>query len=370
MRTSAFRRAPEHPPFHTNLEALRGIAALLVVLHHLSLNSGSILASLPFLGQGWLFVDLFFVLSGYVIASVHADAEPTISAARRFLIRRFFRLYPLHFVTLAVALIVDIRTGTAQLPGYVVMVAMNLGLIHAWGIVPGSVLNGPSWSISAEWGAYVIFTAICLATPLRPRRIQLLSVIGVLSLLSLIGWRDATLDGDLLLRLPRCVMSFALGAGVWAWCHDRSPLRSKWASAVQISLAVCMFVLLATTERYPHLTMLMPILSAAMVGAMVLDPGSAVSGLLDRSLPQWLGRCSYSLYLVHMPLFKCLLLVTPGGWPSQSLFANLWIAVALCLLLPVTALTHALIERPFRALGRRISDRIPGVATDPQPELA
>src|SRR6476646_9931362 len=93
--------------FHKNLEALRGIAALLVVLHHLSLNAGSVLGSIPLLKQGWLFVDLFFVLSGYVIASVHAESEPTTDAAKRFLIRRLFRLWPLHFATLIAALAVD-----------------------------------------------------------------------------------------------------------------------------------------------------------------------------------------------------------------------------------------------------------------------
>src|SRR6185295_1034825 len=100
------------------LEAVRGIAALLVVLHHLSLNPGSLLAYVPLLQQGWLFVDLFFVLSGYVIAAVRAESPPTSQAARRFLIRRFFRLYPLHLATLLAALCIDLQSGTARLLGY------------------------------------------------------------------------------------------------------------------------------------------------------------------------------------------------------------------------------------------------------------
>jgi hypothetical protein len=65
-------------PFHANLEALRGIAALLVVLHHLSLTAGSVLSGVAPLRQGWLFVDLFFVLSGFVIASVHAESGQSV----------------------------------------------------------------------------------------------------------------------------------------------------------------------------------------------------------------------------------------------------------------------------------------------------
>jgi peptidoglycan/LPS O-acetylase OafA/YrhL len=343
-------------PFHANLEALRGIAALLVVLHHLSLNPGSVLAAFPLLGQGWLFVDLFFVLSGFVIASVHAECEPTALAARGFLIRRFFRLYPLHLVTLLAALFLDLHGGTAQLPGYGAMVAMNLTMTQAWGVVPGSVLNGPSWSISTEWAAYLLFAWICLVIPHRRRRIQFLAVIGVISFAALIVWRGASLEGDLIMRVPRCLMSFALGATVWSWCRQGRAFAPGLACAVQLAVGAAMLGLLAVADGRPQLTMLMPLLSGAMIVAMVRDPGSAARRMLERPVPQWLGRCSYSLYLLHMPLFGYLLLVT-GGWPTHAGAANLWIAAALGLLLTVAALTYAFIEKPGRSLGRRIADR-------------
>ena len=343
-------------PFHANLEALRGIAALLVVFHHLSLNPGSLLASVPFLRQGWLFVDLFFVLSGFVIATVHAESDPTPQAARRFLIRRFFRLYPLHFATLLAALCIDIRSGMALLPGYNAMVAMNVTMTQAWGLVPGSVLNGPSWRISTEWAAYLLFAAICLATPLPRLRLQLLGGVGLLSLVILIVWRDSSLDGDLVLRLPRCLMSFALGAVVWAWCRNRLPLAAASAGWWQLLICSAMLLMLSGAGRYPHLTLLMPLLSAAMITVMVRDPGSVARRLLERPVPQWLGRCSYSLYLVHAPLFRCLILATPGGWPKDPRAANLWVMFALGTLLLVTALTHAWIECPWREFGRRLAD--------------
>jgi len=344
--------------FQSNLEALRGIAALLVVLHHLALNPGSILASMPLLGQGWLFVDLFFVLSGYVIASVHLESRPTIFAALSFLARRFFRLYPLHLATLAFALALDMKSGTAFLPGYWIMVSMNIALVHAWGFVPGSVLNGPSWSISTEWGTYLVFTAICLLAPSQKGRLQLLGGLGFLCFLSLVAWRNASLNGDLLLRLPRCLMSFAIGAGVWAWCQGRPALQPLVAVCFQVLLATSMIALLAFSASDAHLTLLMPIISAALIATMARDPGSRVCQLLDKPVPQWLGRCSYSLYLVHMPLFRCLLIVTPGGWPREPLLVNLWMAVTLCFLLLTAGLTHALIEKPFRTMGRRISNSL------------
>jgi peptidoglycan/LPS O-acetylase OafA/YrhL len=343
-------------PFHANLEAVRGIAALFVVLHHLSLNPGSLLASVPLLQQGWLFVDLFFVLSGFVIAGVHADSEATPEAARRFLIRRVFRLYPLHFATLLAALCIDFQSGTALQPGYGGMVAMNLTMTHAWGVLPGSVLNGPSWSISTEFAAYLLFAGICLATPSSRLRLQLLGGVGMLSLASLIAWRGGSLDGDLALRLPRCLMSFALGAATWAWCRNRRQLAAASAGWWQLLIAGLMLLTLSAAGRQPHLTLLMPLLSAAMIAVMVRDPGSAARRLLDRPAPQWLGRCSYSLYLVHMPLFRCLILATPGGWPEDPWTANLWVLIALAALFLVSGLTQAWIERPWREFGRRLAD--------------
>jgi peptidoglycan/LPS O-acetylase OafA/YrhL len=346
----------ERRPFHANLEALRGIAALLVVLHHLSLNPGSVLAAVPLLQQGWLFVDLFFVLSGYVIASAHAESEPTALAARCFLIRRFFRLYPLHLVTLLAALFLDVRCGTARLPGYGAMVAMNLTMTQSWGVVPGSVLNGPSWSISTEWAAYLLFAWICLVISHRRRRIQLLAAIGFASLAALVAWRGASLEGDLIMRVPRCLMSFALGAMIWSWCRNARALAPSLALGLQLTVGAAMLGLLAVAGGRPHLTLLMPLLSGAMIVAMVRDPGSAVRRMLERPVPQWLGHCSYSLYLVHMPLFGLMLLAT-GGWPAHPAAANLWIAGALGLLLAVTTLTYKFIEEPGRAWGRRIADQ-------------
>lgn len=351
---------PTAPIFHRNLEALRGIAALLVVLHHLSLTPGSWLAAISPLHEGWLFVDQFFVLSGFVIASVHLGIPATGGAAKRFLVRRFFRLYPLHAATLAAALVVDVASGSAALPGYGVMLLFNLTLVHSWGMVPGSVLNGPSWSISAEWGAYLVMAGVGLVTASPRRRLALLGLVGAASFLSLVVWRGGSLDGDLLFRLPRCLMSFALGAGVWAWGRDRASLGRTAATIVQGAAAAGMAALLLSTAAHPRLTLMMPLLSALMIAAMARDPGSGLRRALETAGPQWLGRHSYSLYLVHMPLFHLLLLATPGGWPASPGLATGWIAGALAALLAVSALTYRLIESPGRALGRHLSERIAG----------
>jgi len=316
-------------PHYGNLEALRGIAALVVVLHHLSLQPGTFLTGNPWLGQGWLFVDLFFVLSGFVIASVHAESSASETAATGFLIRRFFRLWPLHLVTLIAALGLDILGGEAGKLGYGAMFVLNLTMTQAWGFVPGSVLNGPS----------------C-------RRLGIMATIGVISLTVLLVFRGGSLDGDLSLRLPRCLMSFSLGVLLWAWSRDRKPLIPRVATIGQAVVAAAMIVVLPCTAQIPSLGLAMPLLSAAMIAFMVRDPGSAARVMLDRRVPQWLGRHSYSLYLVHMPLFRWL---SEAG--ADELPRTAWLVLSLAALGLVSAVTYRLVEVPWRDRGRSIERR-------------
>ena len=339
-------------PYYGNLEALRGIAAGLVVLHHLALRHGTIIAGNSWLAQGWLFVDLFFVLSGFVIASAHARSAADGPSAKGFLIRRFFRLYPLHAVTLIAAMLLDVADSTAALPGYGWMVGLNLALVHSWGLVPGSVLNGPSWSISVEWAAYCLIAIVCLATASIRHRLAVMAVVGGVSAVMIIVYCGGALDGNLTFRLPRCLMSFSLGVLAWGWLRNRPPLGPRTAALGQLGAGAVMLALPALVASVPAAAMAMPLASAAMIAFMVRDPGSLARRLLDRRVPQWLGRHSYSLYLVHMPLFEASLRL--GG---RLLAPDLWLVLALVALAMVSALTYRWIEAPFRDLGRRLGRR-------------
>ena len=339
-------------PYYGNLEALRGIAALLVVLHHLALRPGTIIAGNQWLAQGWLFVDSFFVLSGFVIASAHARSVADGPTAGGFLIRRFFRLYPLHAATMLAALLLDIADSTAALPGYGWMIGLNLTLVHGWGFVTGSALNAPSWSISVEWAAYCLFAAVCLGTASVRHRLAAMAVVGAVSAGLIIVYCDGALDDGLAFRLPRCLMSFSLGVLIWGWLRDRPPLAPRTAALGQLGAGAVILSLPVVVAAVPAAAMAMPLASAAMVAFMARDPGSVARRLLGRPVPQWLGRHSYSLYLVHMPLFEASLRLG-GRW----LAPDLWLILVLVMLVGVSALTYRWIEAPFRDLGRRLARR-------------
>jgi peptidoglycan/LPS O-acetylase OafA/YrhL len=173
------------------LTGIRALAALLVLALHADQNvPAGASAALPFISRGYLGVDFFFVLSGFIITHVYFSslAQPNGNAIRIFLWHRFIRLYPVHVTVLAalvaliyLALAHDIPLNNpeewraADLP-------WQLTLLHAWGVTPRPGWNVPSWSISAEWFAYLLFPPLALAlSAVRERLTVLLIAVAALA---------------------------------------------------------------------------------------------------------------------------------------------------------------------------------------------
>ena len=228
---------------------------MLVVLYHVEFVSP--LTHNFIVRHGWLFVDFFFVMSGFVIALSHIRAPTGWNAAKRFLTRRFFRLYSLHlapmlFVAALIAARVAMHPASAATLGIDVhfkwLALANLAMIHAWGLTDRSVLNVPSWSISTEWVAYLV-TAATFALTARPRgRIAGLAAIGLIALLILASASGPVMDGALLYRVPRCLFGFALGAIVFALTR-RCPVRGLHGALLVQLIAIAGIVALLPCPR-------------------------------------------------------------------------------------------------------------------------
>ena len=151
------------------LDSWRGIAALFVAIFHLNVLSA--IYSLDFIRNGYLFVDFFFVLSGFVITHTYSDRLGTLQSLGTFAIRRLGRLWPLHVVVLLAFVAVEgakaisaargasfykppFTDGTS--PGSILT---NLFFGQSYGIERQLTWNPPSWSICAEFWTYFIFAA-------------------------------------------------------------------------------------------------------------------------------------------------------------------------------------------------------------------
>lgn len=163
------------------------------------------------IAKGYLAVDLFFILLGAVLYLVYAgEMRSGRFSFTRFAWRRVARLYPVHLVTLAAAVVI-LQGGAAlgvrgrPLPyDLSEMAVLHLSLLHAWGITPTGGLNYPSWSLSAEAFAYLLFPLLAaVVLRLRPGTAVALSTLSLLGFAGLlqsvwpVEWRPAA--GDLVL---------------------------------------------------------------------------------------------------------------------------------------------------------------------------
>src|SRR5271166_1046431 len=146
------------------LDAWRGVAALMVALHHFPTNSS--IYGLALVRNAYLFDDFFFVLSGFVIAANYQDRIARGFNIRRFMLLRIGRLYPLHFVMLLAFALTETLfalSGSVSDSGRDFFsgstspwaLATNLLLIQSLGFNDGLTLNGVAWSISAEMWMYL-----------------------------------------------------------------------------------------------------------------------------------------------------------------------------------------------------------------------
>ncbi len=192
------------------LTGIRAFAALMVVFFHFYPAWVLLLPALAFLGRfasrGAVGVDLFFILSGFILSYAHSAGQTKLGMVefRQFLWLRIARILPNHVATLGVLalMVFGAEHFGVALSGYYPLAELPLqvAMVHAWPIIHTRGWNYPSWSISAEWFAYLfIFPAVCVMLGKRLGEAAALILGGALMaawlLLGWVGgpgtWRDA-----------------------------------------------------------------------------------------------------------------------------------------------------------------------------------
>jgi peptidoglycan/LPS O-acetylase OafA/YrhL len=300
------------------LESWRGIAACGVALLHF--QSSGWVGNLPIVQGAWLFVDFFFVLSGFVIAANYYERLQAGGVSPwQFMLLRVGRLFPLHLFLLA--LLLAVHPGPlADLIPTALMAHGPLG-IATW--------NGPSWSVSVEMVAYLFFLAVIR----WPFAAVAMLVCGA-PIVLFTGPNDAA--------LVRCLVGFS--AGVICWRIYRTRVwQTGTTGELMATAAIGTLVWFAATR---------PVYIATPFVFMVcIYIFAAESGLVSKILRRltWLGVLSYSIYMVHQPL---LLIGRDLGMISKARDATM--LNFLLVVLAVSALTYWLIEAPGRTYFRRL----------------
>jgi peptidoglycan/LPS O-acetylase OafA/YrhL len=277
-----------------SLTALRGLAALAVLAFHCAAPLyGAKHVPMPLI-RGYLAVDLFFMLSGFVLMHVHErDFAGGVAwpAVKSFLRARFARTYPIHFVILLALL--PLYGTRPDFSG--VALIHNLLLTQTW--LHTMTWNYGAWSISAEWHAYVLFPFLVM--PLRRRSAKGVIVILLLCVATLsLAVIEAGDNGDITYTpaiLLRCLPEFIAGMAIYRAYREgwlRQAMTGDRAVAVS-AIAVLGLASFAGTD------IAVVVALACLLLACAYNRGIATR-LLATRLPMFLGRISYSLYMVQI----------------------------------------------------------------------
>lgn len=277
------------------LTGIRGIAALWVVACHWSGPELTGIARGIAL-HGNAAVDMFMILSGFVLALTYREREPYFL----FLARRLCRLYPLYLLTTLVFLAQDHWFGPNQFsPGDLVS---NLLLTdtHLWDV---NAIDGPSWVVSVEFTLNLflpLLVFLCLRQSWRRNAALAVLCFAILATVSVLNHRwDEGVPGELgtldnRLMYFRCGPEFALGM----LCH-RLWREIRWAPILgrPAVLAPTILAMLAMTP-FKSLDMPFVLASCVLIVGLATEQGWIAAALGSR-IPHWLGTISYSLYLWH-----------------------------------------------------------------------
>lgn len=329
--------------YRQDVEALRGISILAVLLYHLFPKA---------LPSGYLGVDLFLVVSGFLMASIYGDVDGR--SIGDFLRRRAWRLLPAYAVvmvaTLAAAGLVLFPYEFAAMKHSAVYSALLIPNIGFW---LGDTYFQASqirpllhlWSLGLEIQFYLLFPLLALAWRRARWLIPAMVLLSLAACLIMVELSPRTAFFLLPFRLWEFGLGF-LAAKVLASRRLRPWIdRVPWAGCVGL-LGVC--VLMAApdlSQNHPGWIALVTC-GAAVVFLAVGAPTAVMRSLPGRSLAG-LGRYSYALYLVHYPVI-CLMFYRPfEGWRGAA-GSPLEIALALIVIAILTVALHHFVEQPAR----------------------
>lgn len=347
------------------LDGLRATAALWVVAFHATAFTGM---APPVIRHGYLGVDLFFILSGFVLAHVYAPvfARDGLSFYARYLCRRVARLWPVWLAVLALFAFKAEIGRWSGLGGGGLRIADDPGLwslyallMQSWGWADAERINPPGWSLSYEWAASLLLPVV-LAAAARLRSAILCATLALASLAvhalythahDLASLHTAVAHGG-----ARVAAEFLAGVFLWRAWHQAEGASAGSLPAVCAVLAIAAMIAFAPVLWLDHL--LIVLFVGVLLGAAA--GRGALSRLLSTRVPRAIGEASYALYVVHWFIFECLWwLFDRLGQAVGSATGWLFFVALIALSLAAAFALHIVVERPARRALRRLAEGEP-----------
>jgi peptidoglycan/LPS O-acetylase OafA/YrhL len=351
------------------LTGLRGIAAIWVVAYHIN-------DQIAIFAPGYLGVDVFFMLSGYILSFVYNKPSDirSVRSYISFLVIRLVRIYPLYFVALIVlgvfvllnpdfAAIYRVPEQRWNLAAYVA----SLMLVQNWFYFLPGCWNAPAWTLSAEWFAYLSFPIFQTftrwpRTSLGPVLLSACCLAVFAAVVILKGQPDPGVTGTP--GMVRMICEFAAGCLLFTAVQNGLPRLNVCADLAVFGLLTVVIVFGGTTIW----------LALPAFGLMLLlaaQQSGPISAALALPVMVWWGEISYSLYITHwivLQVGKWELFGSPSaGFLAEKSVQNIILA-ALCV--ATATCTYQWIELPSRARGRAWARRLFVAANSSPPVIA
>jgi peptidoglycan/LPS O-acetylase OafA/YrhL len=360
--------------YFSTLTALRGIGALWMMLYHIDLiiyyrELGTFLprSYSGLLAKGYLWVDFFFILSGFVLMHIYAPRfqdKLSVTVIKRYVKARFFRIYPLHLFTLLLLLIfvVVISHFLPKIMGgswssYFDEQAFigNLLMLNAVGQHDNLSWNIVSWSIGAQWWVYLAAIGLFFTVNVKhPMRTVLVVVVNIAALaLLMYSSTKQNLDITFHRGVLRCLFEFSIGTCLYVFYQRGLARQLLEKTAVWM---VVILAIIATFHWCLNDLLVIPLFSLLILTS-VYNKGW-VNRLLMGSWLQYLGKISYSIYLMHGVYFMFCWFLLPEftrylGITSLSVFQIFIYCVSFMALTIISAgFSFKYIEVPSRTLFR------------------
>lgn len=352
-----------------HLESLRGIAAITVVIFHWNVNS---ILNNNLTKNGWIMVDFFFVLSGFIIAYNYQNKIFSFQTLLNFQKKRFYRLYPVHFIFIFVWLLwyffqflYEQYTGSAgkfpafdkdTFPNFV----LNLLLLQNI-FLDKLTFNTPSWSISSEFYTYLLFGLLVIITKNLKKLFLFLSII--ISLISFYILFNNSMDAAQF-GFVRCLYSFFLGVV----CFNTKNFINKKYFKLSLNLTIILILFFLFFEKYEYtskVVLLFPILFFILIFFInKVDQDHFLIKILNKKYLVYLGTISYSVYMSHRIIIEVFyeilrkffpFFITSEGVNTNSIILNEFIMILpIFFTIALSILLYNFIEKKFNNIRSKI----------------
>lgn len=348
--THAVLPAPSLPKFIPELDGLRGIAILLVLVSHFGYFhpvGGLETVVLDITHAGWTGVDLFFALSGFLITGILLDSKDERRYFRNFYIRRTLRIFPLYFTYLLVFFHVLVPVahhfkvwGNVVPKGEIWYWLYCTNFLYVFDL--GTQMLGPFWSLAVEEQFYLVWPLLVYFMPRRWMWRACAAVVAaswICRLVAAVGynyWGHAIWEAT-----PTRIEPLAWGALVACIVRDPNLLRisrqaiGKILCVAGAGLAFTLAITRSSTQFTPWMSLIgftcLSVLFAGMVFHCSTETGSSsvLCRVARNSILRRFGKYSYGIYVLHMLVYYHLGTVVRGGMKAVGIPQNIPTAIVL-----------------------------------------